>query len=90
MERDVAMIVESDITAQSLRDAIMAYPSELIESVTIFDYFRGGNIPEGKKSIGLRIRYRSKDRTLTEEEIEQLHKEIIELLIKRTGAIIRS
>lgn len=90
IERDLALIVDSGISAQTLRDLIIAYPSELVESVTVFDYFRGGNIPEGKKSIGLRIRYRSKDRTLTEEEVEQLHGKIITLLVEKTGGTIRS
>ncbi len=90
IERDLAMIVDNEISAEMLRDLITAYPSELIESVTIFDYFRGGNIPEGQKSIGLRIRYRAKDRTLTEEEVEGMHENIINLLIEKTGGTIRS
>ncbi|MFN3739164.1 MAG: phenylalanine--tRNA ligase subunit beta [Thermodesulfovibrionales bacterium] len=90
IERDLALVVDNEISAQLLRDLITSYPAELIEAVTIFDYFRGGNIPEGKKSIGLRIRYRAKDRTLTEEEVEQLHEKIIILLIEKTGGAIRS
>lgn len=90
IERDLAIVVDNEISAQTLRDLITSYPSDLIEAVTVFDYFKGGNIPEGKKSIGLRIRYRSKDRTLTEEEVEQLHEEIIALLAENTGGIIRS
>lgn len=90
IERDIALVVDNDISAQTLRDLITSYPAEIIEAVTVFDYFRGGTIPEGKKSIGLRIRYRSKDRTLTEEEVEQLHGNIITLLVEKTGGNIRS
>ncbi len=89
IERDLAIIVDTSLEAERLRRIVLEYPSELIESVSVFDYFKGKNIPEGKKSIGLRIRYRSKDRTLTEEEIEDLHQRIMELLTTKTGGLIR-
>lgn len=89
IERDVAIVVDLSITGEMLRQMVLEYPTEFIESVGIFDCFRGGNIPPEKKSIGLRILYRAKDRTLTEEEVEVLHNKVVEELLKRTGGSIR-
>ena len=89
IERDVAVIVDNMIPAEELRRLVLSYPSDIIESVSIFDYYRGGNIPPDKKSIGLRILYRSRERTLTEEEVEKVHNEIINSLLQKTGGSIR-
>ncbi len=89
IERDIAVIVDNMIPAEELRKLVLSYPSDIIESVSIFDYYRGRNIPPDKKSIGLRILYRSKDRTLTEEEVEKIHNEIINLILQKTGGTIR-
>ncbi len=90
IERDIAIVIDSNIPAQALKELILEYPSEFIEHVTFFDYFRGGNIPPDKKSIGIRILYRAKDRTLTEDEIEVIHRSLIDHIIDKTGGIIRS
>ena len=89
IERDISVIVDNTIPAEELRKLVITYPSDIIESVSIFDYYRGGNIPPDKKSIGLRILYRSRERTLTEEEVEKVHNEIINSLLQKTGGSIR-
>jgi len=89
IERDVAVIVDNMIPAEELRKLVLSYPSDIIESVSIFDYYRGENIPPDKKSIGLRILYRSRERTLTEEEVEKVHNEIINTLLQKTRGSIR-
>jgi phenylalanyl-tRNA synthetase beta chain len=68
---------------------IRTFPSELIENVSVFDYYKGGNIPEGKKSLAFSITYRSKDRTLTDEEVEKLHSSIVEHILGKTGGELR-
>jgi phenylalanyl-tRNA synthetase beta chain len=70
-------------------EIIMAFPSELIEEVSVFDYFKGGNIPEGKKSLAFSIMYRSKEKTLTDEEVEKLHSSLVEHIIQKTGGEMR-
>ncbi len=70
VERDIALIVDEAIPSAKITEVVNSYPSELIEEVSVFDNFRGGNIPQGKKSLAFNIIYRSKERTLTDEEIE--------------------
>jgi phenylalanyl-tRNA synthetase beta chain len=89
VERDVAVVVNEDIPASEILDMIRTFPSELIEEVSVFDYYKGGNIPEGKKSLAFSITYRSKDRTLTDEEVEKLHFSIVEHILNKTGGEMR-
>ncbi len=89
MERDIAIIIDEVIPSSRIRKIINTFPSELIEHVSVFDYFKGGNIPEGKKSLAYSIVYRSKDRTLREEEIEKLHSSLVNYIIKKTSGELR-
>ena len=47
------------------------------------------NIPSDKKSLGLRIVYRSKDRTLTDNEVEPLHNSLVEYILNKTAGELR-
>jgi phenylalanyl-tRNA synthetase beta chain len=89
IERDIAIVVDEAILSSEITKIIMAYPSEIIEEVSIFDYYKGGNIPAGKKSLAFSILYRSKERTLTDEEVEKLHSALVEHIMKKTGGELR-
>lgn len=89
IERDIALIVDYSLPAYNIIAQIRAYPSELIEDVSIFDFYKGKNIPESKKSVAFAIRYRAKDRTLTDSEIEALHNDVVRRVCEATGGIVR-
>lgn len=89
VERDIAIVIDEDIPSSEIMEIIMAFPSELIEEVSVFDYFKEGNIPEGKKSLAFSIMYRSKEKTLTDEEVEKLHSSLVEHIIQKTGGEMR-
>ncbi|MDI6890368.1 MAG: phenylalanine--tRNA ligase subunit beta [Thermodesulfovibrionales bacterium] len=89
VERDIAIVVNEDITASEIKEMIRAFPLELIEEVSIFDCYKGGNIPEGNKSLAFRIIYRSKERTLKDEEVEELHASLVKHILKKTGGELR-
>lgn len=89
VERDIAIIVDNDLPSIKIKELISSFSTELIEKVSIFDYFKGGNIPEGKKSLAFNIVYRAKDRTLTDEEVESHHTALVKYLIEQTGAELR-
>ena len=63
---------------------------ELIKLVKIFDIYQGSNIEAGKKSIAFNVTFEPKDKTLSEEDIEQASKKIISVVQKITGATLRS
>lgn len=89
VERDMAVIVDEAIPSARIKGLINSYPTELIEEVSVFDHFKGGNIPQGKKSLAFNIVYRSKERTLTDEEIEGLHSSLVEYIAENTGGELR-
>ncbi len=89
IERDIAVVVDENIPAAEIKDIIRNFPSELIEDISIFDFYKGTNIPEGKKSLAFNIIYRSKEKTLTDEEIEELHASLVKYLLGKTGGELR-
>ncbi len=89
VERDVALIVNDDLPSIKIKELISSFSTELIEKVSIFDHFKGGNIPAGKKSLAFNIVYRAKERTLTDEEVEAKHTSLVKYLIEQTGAELR-
>lgn len=90
IERDIAIIVDDSLRAGDIVNLIKTYPSEFIEEVSVFDSYKGVNIPEGKKSLAFSIRYRAKDRTLKDEEVERIHQGLIDYLIQKTGGVLRA
>lgn len=90
IKRDISMLIDNDYPAADVLRLIKSYPDPLVESVDVFDYYKGKNIPDGKKSLAYRIVYRAQDRTLTNSEIDSLHEAIIAYLVKETGCSLRS
>lgn len=89
IERDVALVLDEAVTAAAVINVIGEFTSAYIENVELFDAYSGKNIPDKKKSLAFRIIYRSPDRTLTDDEVEPLHQELVEFVLRKTGAEIR-
>ncbi len=87
--RDSALLVDENVPAQTILDVIEHGKARDVEEVILFDIYRGANIPEGKKSVAVRIRYRSAEKTLTDAEISKIHEKILASLKKQIGAEIR-
>ena len=87
--RDVAFVVEEAIEADYMLNVVLSQKEDLLENVVIFDIYKGKEIKEGTKSIGLRFSYRAADRTLTDIETNNIHDRIIRNIIKLTNARIR-
>lgn len=89
IERDIAVIVDENIVSSAIKEIIRSFPSELIEDVSIFDFYKGSNIPQGKKSLAFSIIYRSKEKTLTDKEVEELHASLVSYILEKTGSELR-
>ena len=90
IERDIAIIVDEGLNASDIENLIRAYPSEIVEDVFIFDFYKGKNIPDEKKSLAFTVRYRSDSRTLTEAEVEEMHLNILNYITAETGGKLRA
>ena len=90
VERDLALVCEEAVTADTLKAAISrAEAGVLIENVNLFDVFRGGSVPAGKKSMAYSFTLRAEERTLNEEDIERAIAAILKEL-KKEGTALRS
>lgn len=88
VNRDFAFIIEQDQPAIDLIKAIRATDNNLIKLVNIFDIYQGQGIDHNKKSIAINVQMQASNRTLTEEEINQISSKII-INTKKIGAILR-
>jgi len=89
VERDFAFLVDKDLMVGELTKSIQAIDKNSIKEVNIFDIFSGNNIEEGKKSVALRVKIQSSEKTLTSEEIENFSAKIIETLASKFQAKLR-
>jgi len=90
IERDVAIVVDRDFSAQQVIGWIHDLGEPLIEHVEVFDQYVGAPIPDGKKSLAYRVSYRADDKTLTDSEVNELHQRLVDRLGKTFGAERRS
>ena len=77
IKRDFAFIIDNDIPALNIDKSIQTIDKSLIQSIDIFDIYTGKGIADGKKSIALSVTIQSNDKTLKDEEINDLSDKII-------------
>ena len=87
--RDIAMLALEQTTAEQILECVKSVRAPEIEEANIFDVYRGDAIPEGHKSVAIRIRYRSFEKTLLDDEIEAIHGKIIATLVNKLNVSIR-
>ncbi len=88
--RDMALVVDVDLTYQKLVKAMREAGGELLESIDLFDVYAGEQVPEGKKSVAYRLTYRATDRTLTDDEVQDYQQHIVTALQEEFSAELRS
>jgi phenylalanyl-tRNA synthetase beta chain len=89
VERDISMLVDENVLCADLERTIIEIGGKIVEKVYIFDLYKGEQVPKGKKSLAYSICYRSDEKTLTDQEVEIVHKKIIEGLKTGFGAELR-
>lgn len=87
--RDVALLAPDDLAADRILECIQSLKAREIEQVEIFDVYRGVGIQEGFKSIAIRLRYRSYERTLTDDEINGIHSKVVATLTNKLNLSVR-
>jgi phenylalanyl-tRNA synthetase beta chain len=89
IRRDLALVMDRNFPADMVVKAIWECGGPLLESVEVFDVYEGTAVAAGKKSVALACRYRAKDRTLTDEEVNRIHAVLTEQARMRLGAELR-
>ncbi|MBW4501639.1 MAG: phenylalanine--tRNA ligase subunit beta [Scytonema hyalinum WJT4-NPBG1] len=89
-DRDIAFFAPVKVTVAEIEKAITKAGKDLLESVELFDEYRGENVPQGQRSLAFRLIYRASDRTLTDTEVEPVHNKVREALVEKFGVSLRS
>jgi len=88
--RDIALVVDEEVLVGEIEKVILENGKDLIESIKLFDIYRGNQIKEGLKSVAYSIVYRSFDRTLKEDEINLIQQDTIKELEMKFKASLRN
>ena len=89
IRRDLALVLDRNFPADMVVKTVRECGTSLLESVEVFDVYEGTAVAAGKKSVALTCRYRAKDRTLTDEEVNRIHAALVEQAQMRLGAELR-
>ncbi|MCD4510464.1 phenylalanine--tRNA ligase subunit beta [Brucella pseudogrignonensis] len=89
LKRDFAFVVDASVEAGNVVKAVSSADKKLIAGVQVFDVFTGASLGEGKKSIAVEVLLQPQDRTLTDEDLEALAKQVIANVTKQTGGVLR-
>ena len=89
-ERDFAFVIDKIFKIGALEKIIREVDENLIQNASTFDVYEGDNIPKDKKSVAINVTLQAIDKTLSEKDLEEISKKIIDIVSKKTGATIRS
>jgi phenylalanyl-tRNA synthetase beta chain len=87
--QDVSLVVDADVAAQTVQDAVRDGAGELLEDVLLFDVYTGPQVGENRKSLTFALRFRAADRTLTEDEASAARDAAVRCAAERVGAVLR-
>ena len=87
--RDAAMLVPEAITHDAVLQAVKQAKPAHLESVELFDVFRGKGVPERQKSMAYAFTYRAPDKTLTDADVNAAHEKILASLQQQLSATLR-
>ncbi len=89
-DRDIAFYAPVNLTVTEIEKAITKAGKNLLDSVELFDEYRGEKVPEGQRSLAFRLIYRLSDRTLTDADVEPVHQKVRDTLVEKFGVSLRS
>jgi phenylalanyl-tRNA synthetase beta chain len=87
---DLALLVDEATPAVQVAELIRQSGGKLLADVRLFDIYRGGQVPTGKKSLAYALTFQAPDRTLTDEDTKKLRGKIVARLERELGATLRA
>jgi phenylalanyl-tRNA synthetase beta chain len=89
VQRDLAIVVSSEVTAGQVEAAIRALDLPLLSRVTLFDVYTGGQVGAGRRSLAWSLTFQAPDRTLTDAEVNRVHERIVAEVTRQFRAEVR-
>jgi phenylalanyl-tRNA synthetase beta chain len=87
--RDIAFVVDENIDYLKIYKSIKGFVGKVVEKVELFDVYYDKDFQKGKRSLALRVTYRSREKTLKFEEVDEVHSRVIKELESKFSAEIR-
>jgi phenylalanyl-tRNA synthetase beta chain len=84
--RDISLLLNRNVSLDEILSAVRSQRVADCRNVMLVGTFAGANIPPSKRSVTLRLEYRSDERTLRDEEVEERHSQITSSLLQTFGA----
>ncbi len=89
VQRDFALLLDDSVSFGALRDAAMNTDKKFLKDVTLFDVYKGENLPNGKKSYALSFTIQDKEKTLTDKQVDKIMKKLQQNFETEFGAVLR-
>lgn len=89
VNRDLAIVLDKDVPVSEIEKYMKEAGGSLLEDIDLFDLYEGNQISAGKKSLAFNLKFRSNERTLRDEEVNEVFNNILDALTKEVGAEIR-
>lgn len=89
VSRDIAVVIKEDILYNNISNEILSLNIDLLENFEIIDVYKGKPIEDGYKNIAITFTYRSNEKTLNENDINETHNKIFEMLVNKFNAKTR-
>ena len=88
--RDLSLLVAPGVGFDQIEKSLVKSGGALLESLQVFDVYRGENVPDGRTAFGVRLSFRSKDATLTDGEVDAVVARMLDKLQSDLGVTLRS
>jgi phenylalanyl-tRNA synthetase beta chain len=89
VSRDIAVILPESVPVQPVLDDLAAHKPMHVESITLFDLYRGSGVENGKKSLAFRVLLQDTQKTLTDQEVDSAVLHLVQRLRERFGGKLR-
>jgi phenylalanyl-tRNA synthetase beta chain len=89
-DRDIAFFAPIEVPVVDMQSAMKKAAGNLLDSVELFDEYRGDNVPAGQRSLAFRLVYRAGDRTLSDTDVEPAQQKVRDVLVEKFGVSLRS
>ncbi len=90
VEQDLALVLDAAVPVSEVVRELRAAGGDLLDDVAVFDLYEGAQVGEGKKSLALRLSFRSAERTLNDAEVNELRAAILAHVESTLGAQLRT
>jgi phenylalanyl-tRNA synthetase beta chain len=89
VRRDLALLIDNDTPFEKLRNIALQTERKILKEVNLFDVYKGDKLPANKKSYALSFVFLDEEKTLTDQQIEQIMQKLISNYAKEVGATLR-